>query len=218
MHIVSHLKSKAPRQLAILLLATLLCSLTVPASAAKLYKWVDENGEVRYSDRPPVKQTSDGHQQLNSQGVVLNTTEAAKSAEELATEAEEAAKLQEEARIQEIQNKQDRVLTMTFASAEEIEMARDNRIEVIDSVIRLIESSLETTQKKLDDINKSAELSYTSKGKDIPGGVAQKIEFFEHKVESRNAQLQAKVNEKEKIREKYQLDLERFLVLTSASN
>lgn len=222
MRIAIHLKNTASRQSVILLLAALLCALAMPASAAKLYKWVDEDGKVRYSDRLPAKQTSKKHQQLNSQGMVLTTKDAAKPAEEVAAEAEEKRKLEAEqleaARIKAIQDQEDMVLTMTFASEAEIEHARDNRIEVIDSVIRLIETNIEITQKKLDRIRKDANRDYTAQGKAIPGGVAQKIEHFERKIENRNSQLQAKANEKDKIREKYEADLTRFRLLKSASN
>lgn len=222
MRIAINLKNTATRQSAMLLLAALLCAFAMPASAAKLYKWVDEDGNVRYSDRLPLQQTSKEHQQLNSQGIVLNSTDAAKPPEEAATEAEAKRKLEaeqlESARIKAIQDREDLVLTMTFASEAEIEHARDNRIEVIDSVIRLIETNIESTQKKLDNIKKSATLTYTSKGKEIPGGVAQKIEHFERKIESRNSQMEAKAREKDKMRAKYEADLERFRVLKSASN
>jgi hypothetical protein len=220
--IAINLKNTATRQSAMLLLAALLCAFAMPASAAKLYKWVDEDGNVRYSDRLPLQQTSKEHQQLNSQGIVLNSTDAAKPPEEAATEAEAKRKLEaeqlESARIKAIQDREDLVLTMTFASEAEIEHARDNRIEAIDSVIRLIETNIESTQKKLDNIKKSATLTYTSKGKEIPGGVAQKIEHFERKIESRNSQMEAKAREKDKMRAKYEADLERFRVLKSASN
>jgi len=220
--IAFHQKNTASRQTKMLLLSALLCALAMPTSAAKLYKWVDEDGAVRYSDQLPPKQTSKQHQQLNSQGMVLSTTSAARSAEELAVETEAARKLEAEqaeaARLKAIQDKEDRVLTMTFASETEIEQARDSRIEVIDSVIRLIEASIETTKEKLDEINERAEKNYTAKNREIPGGLAQKIEFFERKVESRTSQLQAKVSEKEKVRMKYETDLNRFKELKSAIN
>jgi hypothetical protein len=220
--IAIHLKNTATRQSAMLLLAVLLCAFAMPASAAKLYKWVDEDGNIRYSDRLPPQQTSKEHQQLNSQGMVLNTTDAARPPEEVAAEAEAKRKLEAEqaeaARIKAVQEQEDLVLTMTFASEAEIELARDNRIEVIDSVARLIEANIESTQKKLDRIKKNAARDYTSEGEEIPGGVAQKIEHFERKIESRNSQLQAKAGEKDKINAKYGADLERFRLLKSASN
>ena len=204
------------------MLAALLCVVAAPASAAKLYKWVDENGQIRYSDRLPPQQSKQAHQQLNSQGVVLTTRDAAASPEELAAEAEAKRKLEEEereaARVKEIQDKKDRVLLLTFGSEDEIEHARENRIEVIESVIRLIENSIESTQQKLDGLNKSADRNYRSKGKEIPGGLAQKIEHAERKILNRDAQLQAKQLEKERINAKYEQDLERYRLLNSASN
>jgi len=214
--IIAYRKSSA------LLLSVLLCALCGQVSAATLYKWVDENGAVRYSDRLPPQQSRQKHQQLNSQGLVMSTREAAKPAEELAAEAEAKRKQEAEqleaAKIKEIQDQQDRVLLLTFASEAELEHARDNRIEAIDSVIRLIESSIQSTQVKLDELQHSAEQSWIAQGKPVPGGLQQKIEHFSRKIESRNEQLQAKVTEREKIREKYELDLERFRDLKAASN
>jgi hypothetical protein len=204
------------------MLAVLLIAFAMPASAAKLYKWVDENGEVRYSDRLPPQQSGKKHQQLNSQGVVLSTQEKAKSTEELAAEAEAKRKKEAEeaeaARLKAIQDQKDRVLLLTYSSEEEIQHAREDRIAVIDSVIRLIQNSVETTREKLERLNKSAERNYLSKNLEVPGGLAQKIEFLERKIANRNAQLEAKLSDKAKINEKYDADLQRFQQLTSASN
>jgi hypothetical protein len=154
--------------------------------------------------------------------MVLTTRDAAKSPQEIAIEAESNRKLEEqqreEARIKSIQDKHDRVLLMTFSSEEELKLVRDNRMQVMGSVIRLIESSVETTQGKLDGLTNRAQAAYISKGKEVPGGLAQKIEHFERKIESRDAQLQLKQADKEKVRHKYEVDLERFRLLRSASN
>jgi hypothetical protein len=205
-----------------LMLAVLLCAVSSPSVAATLYKWVDENGKIRYSDRLPPSQSKNGHQQLSPQGVVLSTKNAARTPEEMVIDAEAKRKLDEqqleEARIKSIQAQQDRVLLLTFSTEQELEHASYNRMEVIDSVIHLIEASIGTTQEKLDTLQTKATNNYTSKGKNVPGGLAQKIEHFERKVENRNAQMERKKLEKEKIRHKYELDLERFRSLKSASN
>ena len=222
MRVAMTLKNAGSTRLPGLCLAGLLCVFNTQSMAGALYKWVDENGAVRYSDQLPPKQSQKGHQQLNSQGMVLSTKEAARSPEEIAIEAEAQRTLEkqqrEEARLKTIQDQRDRVLLLTFSSEEEIEHARENRIEVIDSVIRLIQNSLEGTQSQLDQLNHSAQVSYTSKGKEVPGGLAQKIEHFQRKIENRSAQLEAREEEKDKISAKYDLDLERFRLLRSASN
>lgn len=204
-----------------LLLAVIICAAADPLASAGLYKWVDEDGNVRYSDRLPPNQVKKSHTQLNSQGVVVSTREAAKTDEELAAEAEAKRKQEEkeaeEARLREIQQQKDQVLLMTFSTVEELEHARQNRLEVLDSVIRLIQGNIEATQQKLSVLQESAEANYLSQGKEVPGGLAQKIEHFERKIQTRSRQLELKLEERDKIVSKYDADLARFLELRGGS-
>ena len=191
------------------------------SSATKLYKWVDEDGQVHYSSTMPAQQKKKKHQELDKRGFVLSTTEESKSDDERAAEAlakqEAEKKAAEEARLKSIQDKKDQVLLLTFSSEEELALARDSRIEVLDSVISLINKSIVSTQEKLDLLQHSAETNYISQGKEVPGGLAQKIEHFSRKIENRNAQLALKQSEKDKINEQYELDLSRYRTLKSES-
>ncbi len=206
----------------ILIAAFSLCIVTGSVNAAALYKWIDEEGQVRYSDRLPAAQVKKQHHQLNSQGLVVGTTEAAKSEEELAAEAEAKRKAEElaaeEARLKEIQYKKDQVLLLTFSSERELELARDDRLEVLDSVIRLINKSIASTQETLQELEGRADQFYTSQGKDVPGGLAQKIEHFTRKIESRTDQLLLKIDEKDRINNQFDLDVARFRELKSETN
>ena len=208
--------------LPVLLLALILFAFSKQASAGALYKWVDENGQIRYSDRLPPNQVKKKHQQLNSQGVVLSTKEAAKSDEELAAAAKAKRKLEEEqaaeAKIREAQFKLDQVLLLTFSTEEELTLARDDRLEVLESVIQLINKSIDSTQQQLDQLQTSADEIYLSKGKEVPGGLAQKIEHFTRKVENRSGQLEAKMAERSKINNQYRVDLARFRELKVEKN
>lgn len=217
----NHIESRLTL-LPITLLALTLFAPIKQTGAGALYKWIDENGQIRYSDRLPASQVRKKHQQLNSQGVVLSTKEAAKTEEELAAEAEARRKLEEqeakEAKIKEEQDKKDTVLLMTFSSEEELGLARDNRLDVLESVIQLINKSIATTQKQLEQLQNKADEIYLSKGKEVPGGLAQKIEHFMRKIESRYAQLELKLADKDKINEQYALDLARYRELTAEKN
>jgi predicted Zn-dependent peptidase len=208
--------------LPVLLLALILFAFSKQASAGALYKWVDENGQIRYSDRLPPNQVKRKHQQLNSQGVILSTKEADKSDEELAAAAEAKRKLEEEqaaeAKIRDAQFKLDQVLLLTFSTEEELTLARDDRLVVLESVIQLINKSIDSTQQQLDQLQTSADEIYLSKGKEVPGGLAQKIEHFTRKVENRSGQLEAKMAEKSKINNQYRVDLARFRELKVEKN
>jgi len=207
----------SPILLSALLIIAALCVVFNSANAGALYKWIDEDGQIRYSDRLPAAQSKRKHHQLNSQGVVLSTKEAAKSEAELAAEAAAKRKLEEEqatqAKLDEEQNKKDQVLLLTFSNEKELGLARDDRIEVLDSVIQLISKSIATTQQTLDELQASADEIYLSKGNEVPGGLAQKIEHFSRKKDSRRAQLDSKMLEKEKINEQYEIDLARYRLL-----
>ena len=208
--------------LSVLLITVALCLVFNQANAGSLYKWVDEDGNIRYSDRLPAAQVKKKHHQLNSQGVVLSTREAAKSEAELAAEAAAKLKLEEEeaiqAKLDEEQNKKDQVLLLTFSNEQELGLARNDRIEVLDSVIQLISKSIVATQETLDDLHARADEFYLSKGKEVPGGLAQKIEHFTRKKDSRSAQLDSKILEKEKINEQYEIDLARYRLLKADGN
>ena len=206
----------------VLLIAAALCLVCNLANAGALYKWIDEDGQIRYSDRLPAAQVKRKHHQLNSQGVVLTTREAAKSEAELAADAAAKLKLETEeaiqAKLDEEQNRKDQVLLLTFSNEKELGLARDDRIEVLDSVIQLISKSIATTQQTLDELQASANEIYLSQGKEVPGGLAQKIEHFTRKKESRSAQLDSKRLEKEKINEQYEIDLARYRLLKAEAD
>ena len=191
-----------------------LCLIGGNAAAAALYKWIDDEGNVRYSDRLPAEQVRKKHHQLNRQGMVVSTTEEARSEEDLAAEAE-ARRKQEEldkeaARLKAIQDQKDQVLLLTFSSEKELELARDDRIEVVESVIQLINKSILSNQSKLEEVEARAEEKYLSKGEEVPGGLAQKIEHFQRQIENRTDQLLLKLEERKKINEQYELDLARY--------
>ncbi|MDJ0778219.1 MAG: DUF4124 domain-containing protein [Gammaproteobacteria bacterium] len=192
----------------------LVLGLPATVDAAKLYKWVDEDGNIRYSDRLPANQAKKKHQQLNRQGVIVSTTEDARSDEEIAAEAEAQLRAEQEAaeaaRLKAIQDQKDQVLLLTFSSEEELLLSREKRIGDIDSVIGLINKSIVSTQEKLDMLERNANNIYISQGKEVPGGLAQKIEQFTRKIENRNRQLEQKEAEKAKIDQQFEIDLARY--------
>lgn len=192
------------------------------ASAAKLYKWIDEDGEIRYSDHVPPSQVKQELQTLNAQGIVVETKEAAKTEEEIEAYRKVQKELQAKHEIQkqnkEVQARLDKVLLLTFSSEAEMSSVKDNRIDVLDSVIRLIYKSIATTQDKLIRLQNVAKQQYTSKGLEIPGGLAQNIEESTRKIDNRDKQLALKLGEKYKIEAQYEIDISRFRLLRNTQN
>jgi hypothetical protein len=94
-----------------------------------------------------------------------------------------------------------------------MDRVRDNRLDVLESVIKLIKKSITITDEKLANLENIAKKQYTSKGQEIPGGLAQNIEFFTRKKGIREQQLKLKETEKRKIIQQYEVDLARYRFL-----
>lgn len=100
--------------------------LAAGTAQATMYRWVDGNGRVHYSDTPPTTFQKSGGAELSKQGNVIRRTQ---SETERQAEAERRA---EQKRIEVEQGKQaqlDRALTQTYATEAEIDLARDRALE-----------------------------------------------------------------------------------------
>lgn len=100
--------------------------LTVGTAQATMYRWVDGNGRVQYSDTPPTTYQKSGGVEMNKQGNIIGRTQ---SEAERRAEAERQA---EQKRIQVEQGKRaqlDRALTQTYTTEAEIDLARDRALE-----------------------------------------------------------------------------------------
>lgn len=100
--------------------------LAVGTAQATMYRWVDGNGRVHYSDTPPVTFQKSGGAELSKQGNIIRRTQ---SEAERRVEAERRA---EQKRIEVEQGKQaqlDRALTQTYTTEAEIDLARDRALE-----------------------------------------------------------------------------------------
>jgi predicted SnoaL-like aldol condensation-catalyzing enzyme len=206
------------------LLASLFSALLLisSAQAAKLYKWVDEEGNIRYSDRLTVEQARQRHQTLTPDGRVIETKERSLSDKERAEIArqkeQERIEAEKQARIQAEKDHHDRVLMMTFTNEDEILEAQQERIDVIDSVIQLLRKNIESEQEKLKNLKQRADTQYINKNKAVPGGLAQNIEYFSEKILNKQKQLELKIEEKSRIKQQYANDLIRYRELSGKNS
>ena len=107
----------------ILTLAVLLPSAAV-ADQGKLYRWVDNEGVVHFSDHIPAEYADQRKQLVNEHGVPLEDIAGKKTEEEI--EAERAAT--ELALQQELQRRADRALMAAKAAGRNRVTAREGRI------------------------------------------------------------------------------------------
>ena len=183
------------------------------SSQARLYKWVGENGETRYGDQLPANFTNKKHFQLDSEGRIILTKEAGKSPQRALAEKEagdkKAAEIAaEKQRIK--QNRADRVLLLTFNSESDIFYSRDQRLQVLDSKISLLNKNKELSEKKLINLKKQAQEQYLSKDLAVPGGLQQKLEEMNKKIEITVNSTNRTLHKRVEVVDEFKNDLKRF--------
>lgn len=127
--------------------------LSADGEAGKLYRWVDEDGNVQYTDRLPPDASDDAHQVMDRNGTVTEDKESSAVERERRRqrEAERAAERRraEQARRQaEERQRRDRIILQTFVTERDIELTRNNRIEAVQVQINIVEDGIERLESR----------------------------------------------------------------------
>ena len=107
-------------------------------AAAQLYRWVDENGRVHYSDTVPPAANERPRAKMRPDGIVIERADRALSAEErraLAARAEETAK---ERAAAEARARQDRALLDRYTSIAEFDRVAERRLQEADEQLKAL--------------------------------------------------------------------------------
>ena len=184
--------------------------LSVGAAQATMYRWVDGNGRVHYSDTPPTTYRKSGGAELSKQGNIIKRTQ---SEAERRAEAERAA---EQKRIQAQQNKQaqlDRALTQTYTSEAEIDLARDralehHRLAIKGAEIRskAVEANVAELKARIANIEKAGRPVSPNLKEQLAQASRESLDLKRTILNNEEAMLQ--------VREKYAADKLRFRELT----
>jgi hypothetical protein len=191
--------------------ALLLLALPFTASA-KLYKWVDDQGNVHFSDKVPPEDAHRERSQLNERGIEVDRIDRAKTKEEVAREQEMERLRAEQQRIIEEQQAADLVLLRTFRSEDDIIMSRDGKLAAVDVLIQVEQSTLKRLKQDLAEMQSSAAAQERQQGS-VAKRLQQDIERTRQQIEASYSSILSKERDKQRIREKSDGDLERFRTL-----
>lgn len=160
-----------------LLLLGIMCP--VLASAAELYRYVDERGVV-VLDRHgvPPQHISRGYQVLNEQGRVVREVPPAPTAEEF-------ARLQ----AQKARDASDAQLLSLYASVEDVERAETRKLAELDSVIGLSQGNLQSIRNQRSSLQKQA-ANHERAGRKVPDNLMAQISNLEKEEHSLLRDLQ----------------------------
>jgi len=198
-----------------LVLSAALGFATLSTHAGKLYKWVDDTGQIRYGDRIPPQFAKKKNETLSEQGIVVETKSAAKTPEQYAEAERHAAQEAEQERIRIEVARKDSILLDTFTNEDEMIMTRDGKIEAIEAIIRVTNNRTEKNKLRLADLKLRA-ANMERSGKAVPKQLLNKIKETRNVIQSNTKYVANRVVEQQRIREKFEADIKRFRELKNA--
>jgi Domain of unknown function (DUF4124) len=172
-----------------------------------LYKWVDKDGVTHYGDHVPPEYASQEQHVLNSQGYEIRHLDAQKSAEQ--TAAEEQKKLDADQRLL-----RDKNLLSTYASVQEIERLRDQRLTLIADQIKVTNQFLETLNGRMKKMRADSlrfrPYSTDPKAPSMPDQMAEDLVRLASDMRTQEQNLKQKHGEEAAMSIQFESDIDRF--------
>lgn len=204
-----------PTTIAAMLVGAALLASTQSAMAQALYRYVDANGKVHYTDRPAAENAGRAADKLSRQGVVLQHVPAAKTPEERAA-AEQARAAAEEANkkkaeddvIVRAEQRRIQAILSAYSSERELDAARDGALTPVLEVIQQTEQALANLNKRLADLKPEID---ALAGKPIPAKTRGVMKNVEVESQALERLLEAKRTEEKAINARFSEDRRRYV-------
>src|SRR5262245_35101515 len=198
------------RSLTYFFCAAALAGPAVAQTGGKLFKYVDANGKVVYTDKLPPGAAGKPNEQLNGQGTVTKRNEGAPTPEQLATqEADRKRKLDEDMAAKE-EKRKNMALLNTYSSEQDIADGRARALKVNAEAVEEASRKVADAQKRRQELAAEAEFY---KKKPMPAQLKQDLQVNEAAIASHTELLDKKKKEIEAINAKYDEDLRRYRAL-----
>jgi hypothetical protein len=186
--------------------------LCLQSVSAEFFQWVDEYGQVHFSDRVPPQYSQVERKVYNQKGHLTTTIQPAKTKQELKLERQRLKA--EEIEQEKIQAKKqlDWTLLMMFTSVKEMESTRDERSDLFKSRVAILEKKLEKLRKEQSNIEatmQSAKLDQAQLDQ-----LKQHQVMLADRIKEVEDQRDLQLSEKTKMESQFAQDIERFIELT----
>ena len=181
---------------------------TQPANNGRvLYKWVDKDGVTHYGDHVPPEYASQEQHILNSQGYEIKRLDAEKTAAQAA--AEDQKRVDAEQR-----QLRDKNLLNTYASVQEIERLRDQRLTLLADQIKVTTQFLDTLNGRMKKMRADSQrfkpYSSDPKAPAMPDQMAEDLVRLTTDVRTQQQNLQQKRAEESSMSIQFESDIDRF--------
>ncbi len=200
-----------------LIIVSTLFAISTSLSQARIKCWTNSDGIRECGNVVPPEYAQQDTRELNSLGITTKVSKRAKTKEELEAEERKTAEERERQLALKKQKEADQLLLDTFASADDIILAREGKLSALDAEISLREAHMKKLQTSLDKIVAAA--ADMERRGEIPGEkILGDIRSVRTQIEQNKRYIENKRQEKERVREKYNADLIRYKKLRAEAD
>jgi len=201
------------RKKIIFIAASLMFACTSGAAAqTKIKCWTNHEGIRECGNVVPPEFAQGRFEEKSAGGVTLDTTDAARSIDDVKAERLHKQQEAEAAEQAAAQAAKDRVLLDTFSSEDDMILARDGQIVHINSQVKITESHIEKLSKSLDVLIEEA-ADHERRGNAPPEKLVADIQSLRDQIEADEKFIEAKHAERDAIEEKFDQDIARLRTL-----
>lgn len=173
---------------------------------ARWYKWVDEEGNISYQDRPPPPNYNQSTQVLNNRGVTVKRIPGT----------EEKKQLQAKRAKEQAERQRDEMLVKAFPSEADLTRTRDKRLAHIDGNVARMHDQLVILHTRLDSIETKID-GRKSRGQSVSQALDSDRVAVKRSIDSTNALIKSKIKERRQVAAKFASDLSRYRELLARS-
>lgn len=176
---------------------------------ARLYKWVDDKGNVHYTTTPPPE--SGVHDRIiigdqgQKKGVIRGKISDEEKAEIERKAAEEEARKKAEAEAK----KRDKVLLISYKTIDDIFEKRDQKLAYLDDLISTLEEDRKSAKSEYDDLMQEAILA-ERQGKAPSEEMKANLRSAQREYKNSNDELMKARSDREKVAQTAEEDVKRF--------
>jgi hypothetical protein len=192
-------------------IATLLLALQIsPAQAGKTYCCSDANGRQACGDSLPRECFGRAYRELSDRGTLLRQVEAPLTAEQQAQrDAAQAQKKKEERAAME-EKRKNQALINTYTNEKDVDIARDRALADLEARAKEAQAKLTDATKRKQKLD--GEMEFYKK-KPVPLELKEQIKGSETEMKAQQAAIDAKKQEMDQVRVKFEEEKKRYLDL-----
>ncbi|BCL76778.1 hypothetical protein JHS3_25140 [Jeongeupia sp. HS-3] len=184
--------------------------MAMSVQAAPLYRWVDDSGNVQFSDKPPANAPKNGVSELDSRGLVKRGPQKAVSEDE---------RVRQQAEVQQRKDAQrrDKALLQSFSTPQEIDLLRDRQVDALQGGIQTNKIRRQTVEQRLARQQQQQQRLQKAK-KAIPADLGADISVSQKEVADIDADTNTKLADIDTVKRRADADKKRLLELRSSAS